>query len=113
MKNFSGLPTQIQRTGDVCSDMLYMFYHTVIASALFHAVVFWESVTTDINCRCVDKLVNKASSVQGRGLPPSQYCGGAADEEKAVSKESLTTFVQGPEFFLEKSTSLSQMVLLP
>jgi len=40
-----------------------MFYHTVIASALFWAVVCWGSGTTDKNCRRPDKLVNKVSSV--------------------------------------------------
>jgi len=47
-----------------------MFYQTVIESALFYAVVCWGSCTTDKNCRRLDKLVKKASSVIGRELNP-------------------------------------------
>ena len=32
---------------NVCSDMMCMFYYTIIESALFYAVVCWESCTTD------------------------------------------------------------------
>ena len=32
------------RSFNVCSDMLCMFYHTVIESALFYAVVCWQRV---------------------------------------------------------------------
>ena len=49
-----------------------LFYHTVIESALFYAVVCWGSCTTGKNCNCrrLDKLVKKASSVVGRKLDP-------------------------------------------
>ena len=43
------------RSFNVCSDMMCMFYHTVIESALFYAVVCWGSCTTDKNCRQRDK----------------------------------------------------------
>jgi len=56
------------RSFDVCSDMLCMFYHTVIVSALFYAVVCCGSGTIDKNCRRLDKLVKMASSVIGREL---------------------------------------------
>jgi len=49
--------------------LICMFYHT-IESALFYAVVNWGSCTTDKNCRRLDKLVKKASSVVGRRLDP-------------------------------------------
>jgi len=55
---------------NVCSDMICMFYHTVIESPLFYAVVCWGSCTTDKKCRRLDKLVKKASSVVGRRLDP-------------------------------------------
>jgi len=58
------------RSFNFCSDMMCMFYHTVIDSALFYAVVCWESCTTDKNCRCLCKLVKKAGSVVGRRLDP-------------------------------------------
>ena len=47
------------RSFNVCSDMMCMFYHTVIESALFYAVVCWGSCTTDKNCGRLDKLVKK------------------------------------------------------
>jgi len=47
-----------------------MFYHTVIESELFYAVVCWGSCTTYKNCRRQDKLVKKAGSVAGRRLDP-------------------------------------------
>ena len=50
--------------------MICMFYHTIIESALFYAVVCWGSCTTDKYCRRLDKLVKKASSVVGRRLDP-------------------------------------------
>jgi len=50
--------------------MMFMFYHTVIESALFYAFVCWGNCTTDKNCRSLDKLVKKASSVVSRRLDP-------------------------------------------
>jgi len=58
------------RSFSVCSDMMCMFYHTIIESALFYAVVCWGSCTTDKNCGHLNKLVKKASSVVGRRLDP-------------------------------------------
>ena len=58
------------RSFNVCSDMMCMFYHIIIESALFYAVVCWGSCTTDKNCKRLDKLVKKASSVAGRRLDP-------------------------------------------
>ena len=58
------------RSFNVCSDIICMFYHTIIESALFYAVVCWGSCTTGKNCRRLDKLVKKASSVVGRRLDP-------------------------------------------
>ena len=43
---------------------------SIIENALFYAVVCWGSCTTDKNCRRLDKLVKKASSVVGRRLDP-------------------------------------------
>ena len=60
----------LRRLRSFNSDMICMFYHTIIESALFYAVVCWGSCTTDKNCRRMDKLVKKASSVVGRRLDP-------------------------------------------
>ena len=54
----------------VCSDMMCKFYHTIIESPLFYAVVCWGSCTTDEDCRRLNKLVQKAGSVVGRRLDP-------------------------------------------
>jgi len=59
------------RSFNVCSDMLCMFYNTVIENALFYAVVCWGSSTTDKHSRRLDKLVKMASSVIGSELDPS------------------------------------------
>jgi len=48
--------------------MICMFYHTIIESALFYAVVCWGSCTTDKDCRRLDKLVK--CYVVGRRLDP-------------------------------------------
>ena len=49
------------RSFNVHSDMICMFYHTIIElSELFYAVVCWGSCTTDKNCRRLNKLVKKA-----------------------------------------------------
>jgi len=54
----------------VCSDMMCIFYQTVIESALFYVVVCWGSGFTVKNCRRLDKLVKMASSVIDRELVP-------------------------------------------
>ena len=61
---------RLLRSFNVCSDMMCMFYHTIIESALFYAVVCWASCTTDKDCRRLDRLVKIASSVIGRELDP-------------------------------------------
>ena len=58
------------RSFDVCVEMLTMFYHTVVASALFYAAVCWGSSLTDKQGKPLDKLVKKAGSVLCRKLDP-------------------------------------------
>ena len=40
---------------NVCSDMMCKFYHTIIESALFYALVCWGSCISDKSCRGPDK----------------------------------------------------------
>lgn len=46
------LPTL--RSFDVCMEMLAMFYHTVVASALFYAAVCWGGSLTDRSTKQLD-----------------------------------------------------------
>ena len=50
----------------VCNDMLYLFYQSVVASAVFFAVVCWGSCMTARDRNRLDKLVRKCVSVLGR-----------------------------------------------
>lgn len=46
--------------------MLYLFYQSVVASAVFFAVVCWGSCMTARDRNRLDKLVRKCVSVLGR-----------------------------------------------
>ena len=53
------------RAFDVCPKMLQMFYHSVVASVMFFAVVCWGGSVTRHDEGRLDKLVKKASSTAG------------------------------------------------
>ena len=48
------------RLFNVCTDMICMFYHTIIESALFYAVVCWGSCTADKNCMRLHVLLDNS-----------------------------------------------------
>ena len=50
----------------VCNDMLYLFYQSVVASAVVFAVVCWGSCMTARDRNRLYKLVRKCVSVLGR-----------------------------------------------
>ncbi|XDV29127.1 hypothetical protein PO909_032280 [Leuciscus waleckii] len=50
----------------VCNEMLYLFYQSVVASAVFFAVGCWGSCMTARDRNRLDKLVRKCVSVLGR-----------------------------------------------
>ena len=54
----------------MCVEMMTMFYHTVVASALFFAAACWGGSLTDRNTKRLDRLVKKAGSLLGRRLDP-------------------------------------------
>lgn len=49
----------------VCSKILHMFYQSVIASALFYAVVCWGTVIKAGDTKRLNKLIKKAGFVIG------------------------------------------------
>uniref|UniRef100_A0A8C4SNG4 Reverse transcriptase domain-containing protein n=1 Tax=Erpetoichthys calabaricus TaxID=27687 RepID=A0A8C4SNG4_ERPCA len=53
---------------NICNKMLQMFYQTVVASALFYAVVCWGGSITKKDASLLDKLVRKAGSIVGMEL---------------------------------------------
>lgn len=53
---------------DVCRDMLYLFYQSVVASAIFFGVVCWGNCLIVRDRNRLDKLVRKCVSVMGRGV---------------------------------------------
>lgn len=56
------------RSFNVCSKLLRMFDHSVVASILFYAVVCWGGSTKKSDDRRLDRLVKKAGSVVGAEL---------------------------------------------
>lgn len=53
---------------DICRKMLYMFYQSVVACALFYAVVCWGGSIKHKNAKQLDKLVERAGFVFGTRL---------------------------------------------
>lgn len=51
------------RSFNVCRTMLQMFYHLLVASVIFYAVVCWGSRVKTANANRLSKLIRKAGSV--------------------------------------------------
>ena len=66
------------RSIDVCSEMLQMFYHSVVARVRFYAAVCWGGNMADKNIRRLDKPVKKAGSVLEKRL--DSLAGGGGGE---------------------------------
>ncbi len=49
----------------VCSEMLYLLHHTVVAGVVFYAAACWGNNIIDRNSKRLDKLVKGAGSVLG------------------------------------------------
>ncbi len=56
------------RSFNVCSKMLEIFYQSVVASAIFFAVVCWGSRIRASDTNRLDKIIKKAGSVLGLRL---------------------------------------------
>jgi len=50
----------------VCNEILYLFYQSIVASAVFFALVCWGSCMKARDGNRLDKLVRKGVSVLGR-----------------------------------------------
>ncbi len=48
----------------VCSEMLYLLHHTVVAGVVFYAAACWGNNIIDGNSKRLDKLVKGAGSVR-------------------------------------------------
>jgi len=53
------------RSFNICRTMLQMFYHSVVSSVIFYAVVCWGSRLKAADANRLNKLVRKAGSVPG------------------------------------------------
>ena len=58
------------RSFNICRKLLWMFYQSVVASALFYAVVCWGGSISKRNSNRLDKLIRRAGSVVGMNLDP-------------------------------------------
>lgn len=56
------------RSFRVCNTMLRMFYESVVASAIFYAVVCWGGSVKVADMKRFNKLIRKAGSVVGEEL---------------------------------------------
>jgi len=60
-----GQSLQRLRSFTVCKTMLQIFYHSVVASVIFYAVVCWGSRVKAADANRLNKLIRKAGSVLG------------------------------------------------
>ncbi len=58
------------RSFNICRTMLRMFYESVVASAIFYAVVCWGSRLRVADANRLNRLIRKASDVVGVKLDP-------------------------------------------
>lgn len=79
---------------DVCSRLLQMFYHSVVASTLYFAVACWEGSKKAGETNRVNKQVRKASSVVGLKLDSWE----AVVEKKM--RENIKTILAKPSHLL-------------
>ena len=52
------------RSFNVCRTMLQMFYHSVVSSVIFYAVVCWGSRLKAADANRLNKLIREAGSVR-------------------------------------------------
>lgn len=56
---------RILRSFNVCRTILQMFYHSVVSSVIFYAVVCWGSRVKTADANRLDKFIRRAGSVLG------------------------------------------------
>ncbi|MBN3314359.1 RTJK polymerase, partial [Atractosteus spatula] len=100
------------RSFNVCSKMLHMFYHSVVVSAIFYAVVCWGSGIRAVDSNRLNKLIRRASSVIGSGLDPLEVVA----ERTMVSKpEAIMDNVSHPlyDMLVEMKSTFSNRLIHP
>uniref|UniRef100_A0A8C4TB68 Reverse transcriptase domain-containing protein n=1 Tax=Erpetoichthys calabaricus TaxID=27687 RepID=A0A8C4TB68_ERPCA len=75
---------------NICNKMLQMFYQTVVASAIFYAVVCWGGSIKKRDTSRLDKLVRKAGSIVGMMLDSLT----SVAERRALSR--LLSIIENP-----------------
>jgi len=70
------------RSFNVCKTVLQMFYHSVVTSVIFYAVVCWGSRVKAADANRLNKLIRKAGSVLGVELKSL----GEVSERRMLSK---------------------------
>ena len=56
------------RSFNVCSKMLYMFYQSVVASAIFFAAISWGSGIRACDSKKLNELIRRAGSTLGTAI---------------------------------------------
>ena len=100
------------RSFGVCRTLLRTFYDTVVASAIFYAVVCWGGGCTERDRNRLNKLVKRASSVVGCPLDSVEDVG----ERRMLAK--LTSIMHNTSHPLHEtvgalSSSFSHRLLHP
>ncbi|KAI3367324.1 hypothetical protein L3Q82_008367 [Scortum barcoo] len=86
------------RSFNICPPLLQSVYHTVVASALFFAVVCWGEGLRTADKNRLNKLIKKAGSVVGTELPLLQQ----VTEGRMLSKlQAILTNASHPLHALE------------
>ena len=92
------------RSFNVCSKMLEIFYQSVVASALFFAVVCWGNSIRASDTNRLNKLIKKAGSVIG--LKPDTF--EAVVERRTLNK--LLSIMDNPDHPLHTLSPLLKLL---
>uniref|UniRef100_A0A665T724 Reverse transcriptase domain-containing protein n=1 Tax=Echeneis naucrates TaxID=173247 RepID=A0A665T724_ECHNA len=100
------------RSFNICRKLLQMFYQSVVASALFYAVVCWGGSTSTKHSNRLDKLIRRASSVVGTKLDSLVTVAERRSRNKLLAIMDNASHPLQPVISAQKSL-LSDRLLLP
>ena len=95
------------RSWNICQPLLHTVYHSVVASALFFAVAYWEEGSRTADRNRVDNIIKKASSVKNSKVDTVQQVA----KDRMLSK--MRTILRNPFYplnalgVIKKSTFIS------